>query len=213
MNPPVPIRVMLVDDHTMVRRGLATFLEVFDDLELAGQAGNGDEAIELCARLLPDVVLMDMVMPGMDGATVTRLIRQQFPTVQIIALSSFKEEQLVQSALQAGAIGYLLKDVSADELAQAIRAAHAGRGTLSPEAAQALIHAATQPLPPGHDLTEREHTVLALMVEGLNNTEIAAELVVSPSTIKSHVSHILRKLDVASRTEAAALAVRHHLVD
>ena len=213
MNSSVPIRVMLVDDHTMVRRGLATFLEVFDDLELAGQAANGDEAVELCARLLPDVVLMDMIMPGMDGATVTRLIRQQFPTVQIIALSSFKEEQLVQSALQAGAIGYLLKDVSADELAQAIRAAHAGRGTLSPEAAQALIRAANQPPPPAYDLTERERTVLILMVEGLNNTEIAAKLVVSPSTIKSHVSHILRKLDVTSRTEAAALAVRHHLVD
>ena len=213
MNPPVPIRVMLVDDHTMVRRGLATFLEVFDDLELAGQAANGNEAIELCARLLPDVVLMDMVMPGMDGATVTRLIRQQFPTVQIIALSSFKDEQLVQSALQAGAIGYLLKHVSADELAQAIRAAHAGRGTLSPEAAHALIQAANQPPPPAYNLTERERTVLTLMVEGLNNTEIAAKLVVSPSTIKSHVSHILRKLDVASRTEAAALAVRHHLVD
>ena len=213
MTPPVPIRVMLVDDHTMVRRGLATFLEVFDDLELAGQAANGDEAIELCARQLPDVVLMDMAMPGMDGATVTRLIRQQFPTVQIIALSSFKEEQFVQSALQAGAIGYLLKDVSADELAQAIRAAHAGRGTLSPEAAQSLIHAATQPPAPGHDLTERERAVLALIVEGLNNTEIAAKLVVSPSTIKSHVSHILSKLDVSSRTEAAALAVRNHLVD
>ncbi len=212
MNHSVPIRIMLVDDHTMVRRGLATFLEVFDDLELAGQAANGDEALELCARLLPDVVLMDMVMPGMDGATVTRLIRQQFPTVQIIALSSFKEEHLVQNALQAGAIGYLLKDVSADELAQAIRAAHAGRGTLSPEAAQALIHAANQP-PPAYNLTERERTVLALMVEGLNNTEIAEELVVSPSTIKSHVSHILRKLDVASRTEAAALAVRQQLVD
>ena len=213
MTSSQPIRVMLVDDHTMVRRGLATFLEVFDDLELAGQAANGDEAIELCARQLPDVVLMDMAMPGMDGATVTRLIRQQFPTVQIIALSSFKEEQLVQSALQAGAIGYLLKDVSADESAQAIRAAHAGRGTLSPEAAQSLIHAATQPPAPGHDLTERERAVLALIVEGLNNTEIAAKLVVSPSTIKSHVSHILSKLDVSSRTEAAALAVRNHLVD
>jgi len=213
MNHSIPIRVMLVDDHTMVRRGLATFLEVFDDLELAGQAANGDEAIKLCARVLPDVVLMDMVMPGMDGDTVTRLIRQQFPTVQIIALSSFKEEQMVQRALQAGAIGYLLKDVSADELAQAIRAAHAGRGTLSPEAAQALIHATNQPPPPAYNLTERERDVLALMAEGLNNTEIAAKLVVSPSTIKSHVSHILRKLDVASRTEAAALAVRQHLVD
>jgi NarL family two-component system response regulator LiaR len=210
--PSPPIRVMLVDDHTMVRRGLATFLKVFDDLELAGEAANGEDAIQLCAQVLPDVVLMDMVMPDMDGVTATRVIRQQFPEVQVIALTSFKEKGLVQDALQAGAIGYLLKDVSADTLAQAIRAAHAGRATLSQEAAQALVHAATQPPVPGYDLTERERDVLALMVEGLNNTQIADRLVVSPSTIKSHVSHILAKLGVASRTEAAALAVRHGLV-
>jgi len=184
---------------------------VFDDLELAGEAAGGEAAIQLCAQILPDVVLMDMVMPDMDGATTTRAIRQQFPTVQVIALTSFKEAELVQNVLEAGAIGYLLKDVSADELAQAIRAAHAGRVTLSPEAAQALVHAATQPPAPGHDLTERERAVLALMVEGLNNTQIAERLVVSPSTIKSHVSNILSKLGVASRTEAVALAVRHHL--
>jgi len=207
-----PIRVMVVDDHTMVRRGLATFLRVFEDLELAGEAGSGDAAIQLCARILPDVVLMDMVMPDMDGAAATRAIRQQFPNVQVIALTSFSEEGLIQNALQAGAIGYLLKDVSARELAQAIRAAHAGGGTLAPEAAQALIHAATQPPALGHDLTDRERAVLALLVAGLNNTEIAKKLVVSPSTIKSHVSHILSKLGVASRTEAAALAVRHRLV-
>ena len=195
----------------MVRRGLATFLMVFDDLELAGEAARGEAAIQLCARILPDVVLMDMVMPDIDGATTTRAIRQQFPTVQVIALTSFKEAELVQNVLAAGAIGYLLKDVSADELAQAIRAAHAGRATLSPEAAQALVRAATQPPAPGHDLTERERVVLALMVEGLNNTQIAEKLVVSPSTIKSHVSNILSKLGVASRTEAVALAVRHHL--
>jgi NarL family two-component system response regulator LiaR len=212
MIPSQPIRVMLVDDHTMVRRGLATFLKVFDDLELAGEAASGDAAIRLCAQVLPDVVLMDMVMPDMDGATATRAIRGQFPMVQVIALTSFKEEWLIQSALQAGAIGYLLKDVSADELARAIRAAHAGRATLSPEAAQALVHAATQPPAPGHDLTERERAVLALLVEGLNNTEIAERLVVSPSTIKSHVSNILSKLGVTSRTEAVALAVRHRLI-
>jgi len=212
MTPSQPIRVMLVDDHTMVRRGLATFLKVFDDLELAGEAASGEAAIQLCAQVLPDVVLMDMVMPDMDGATVTRAIRGQFPMVQVIALTSFKEEGLIQSALQAGAIGYLLKDVSADELARAIRAAHAGRATLSPEAAQALVHAASQPPAPGHDLTERERAVLALMVEGLNNTEIAQKLVVSPSTIKSHVSNILSKLGVTSRTEAVALAVRHQLI-
>jgi NarL family two-component system response regulator LiaR len=203
---------MLVDDHTMVRRGLATFLKVFDDLELAGEAANGEDAIQLCAQIRPDVVLMDMVMPDMDGVTATHAIRQQFLEVQVIALTSFKDRELVQDALQAGAIGYLLKDVSADELAQAIRAAHAGRATLSSEAAQALVQAAAQPPTPGHDLTERERDVLALLVEGLNNRQIADNLVVSPSTIKSHVSHILAKLGVASRTEAAALAVRHRLV-
>jgi NarL family two-component system response regulator LiaR len=212
MNPTSPIRVMLVDDHLMVRRGLATMLKIFDDLELAGEAASGEAALQLCAQLRPDVVLMDMVMPEMDGATVTRLIRQQYPAVQVLALTSFKEGMLVQNALQAGAIGYLLKDVSADELAQAIRAAHAGRATLSPEAAQALVHAANQPPAPGFDLTERERAVLALLVEGLNNTQIAGRLVVSPSTIKSHVSNILSKLGAASRSEAVALAVRNKLV-
>jgi len=206
------IRVMVVDDHTMVRRGLATFLKVFDDLELAGEAASGQAAVQLCAQLQPDVVLMDMVMPDMDGATATRLIRKQSPLIQVIALTSFKEEILVQSALQAGAIGYLLKDVSVDELAQAIRAAHAGRTTLSPEAAQALVHAASQPPAPGIDLTERERAVLALMVEGLNNTQIAARLTVSPSTVKSHVSNILSKLAVASRTEAVTLALHNRQV-
>jgi NarL family two-component system response regulator LiaR len=196
----------------MVRRGLATFLKVFDDLELAGEADGGQAAIQLCAQLQPDVVLMDMVMPDMDGATATRLIRGQSESIQVIALTSFKEEILVQSALQAGAIGYLLKDVSADELAQAIRAGYAGRATLSPEAAQALVHAASQLPPPGINLTERERTVLALMVEGLNNTQIAGRLTVSPSTIKSHVSSILAKLDVSSRTEAVTLALRNRLV-
>jgi two-component system, NarL family, response regulator LiaR len=206
------IRVMLVDDHTMVRRGLATFLKVYDDLELVGEAADGETAVQLCGRILPDVILMDMVMPDMDGVTATGIIHQQFPTVQVIALTSFKEENLVQDALQAGAIGYLLKDISAEKLAQAIRDAHAGRSTLSPEAAQALIKATTQLPSLGHDLTEREQTVLVWMVTGLNNSEIAEKLGVSPSTIKSHVSHILSKLDVTSRTEAVALAVRYHLV-
>jgi two-component system, NarL family, response regulator LiaR len=212
MSPSQPIRVMLVDDHTMVRRGLATFLKVFDDLELVGEAGSGLEAIALCSNALPDVILMDLMMPEMDGATATRLIRQKHPKVQIIALTSFKDQETVQNALQAGAIGYLLKDVSADELARAIRAAHAGRATLAPEATQALVQAANQPPAPGHDLTERERVVLALMVEGLNNTQIAARLVVSPSTIKTHVSNILSKLGVASRSEAVALALRSGLV-
>ncbi|MFO7681035.1 MAG: response regulator transcription factor [Chloroflexota bacterium] len=221
MIPSQPIRVMLVDDHAMVRRGLATFLKVFEDLQLVGEAADGEAAIQLCAKLddqsgvhiLPDVILMDIVMPDMDGITATGIIRQRFPTVQVIALTSFKEEGLVQGALQAGAIGYLLKDVSAEKLVQAIRAAHAGRGTLAPEIVQAITHAASQPPPSGHDLTQREQEVLALMVAGLNNSEIAEKLFVSPSTIKSHVSNVLTKLGVTSRTEAAAMAVRYGLVE
>ena len=211
-SPSQPIRVMLVDDHRMVRRGLATFLQAFDDLQLAGEAESGEAALQICAEVLPDVILMDMVLPMMDGATATRAIRRQFPQVQVIALTSFKEGELIKNALEAGAIGYLLKDVSAEDLVQAIRAAHAGRATLSPEAAQALVETANQAPAPGLDLTEREREVLALMVEGLNNTQIAGRLSVSPSTIKSHVSNILSKLGVASRTEAVTLALRNRIV-
>jgi NarL family two-component system response regulator LiaR len=211
-SPSPRIRVVIVDDHPMVRRGLATFLKVYDDLELAGEAADGKEAVELCARLRPDVVLMDMAMPEMDGATATRLIRKQSPAVKVVMLTSFKDEILIQSALQAGAIGYLLKDVSADELAQAIRAAHAGHSTLSPEVAEVIVQAAGQPPKPGLDLTERERAVLALMIEGLNNTQIAGKLGVSPSTIKTHVSNVLSKLGVSSRTEAVTLALRQKLL-
>jgi NarL family two-component system response regulator LiaR len=211
-SPSQTIRVMVVDDHTMVRRGLAIFLKAYDDLELAGEAESGEAAIQVCARVLPDVILMDMLLPLMDGAAATRAIRQQFPQVQVIALTSYKEGDLVKHALEAGAIGYLLKDVSADDLVRAIRAAHSGRATLSPEAAQALVETANQPPTPGLDLTEREREVLALMIEGLNNTQIAGRLGVSPSTIKSHVSNILAKLGVASRTEAVTLALRAHIV-
>ena len=206
------IRVMLVDDHTMVRKGLSLFLKAFDDLELVGEAENGADAIRLCGEIQPDVILMDMVMPEMDGITATTTICQQFPHVKVIALTSFIEGDLVRNALEAGAIGYLLKDVSADELARAIRDAHSGRATLSPNAAQALVQTTNQPPEPGLDLTEREREVLALMVEGLTNTQIAGQLGVSPSTIKSHVSNILSKLGVASRTEAVTLAFRQNLV-
>jgi NarL family two-component system response regulator LiaR len=203
---------MVVDDHAMVRRGLVTFLKVFDDLQLVGEAESGEAAIKLCGEVRPDVVLMDMVMQGMDGATTTKVIRQNFPQVQVLALTSFKEGDLIKNTLEAGAIGYLLKDVSAEDLASAIRAAHIGRATLAADAAQALVEIANQPPVPGFDLTHREREVLSLVIEGLNNTQIAGKLGVSPSTIKSHVSNILSKLSVSSRTEAVTLALRNRIV-
>ena len=212
MVAPKTIRVLLVDDHALVRRGLSTFLVAFDDLELAGEASSGEEAVRLCTELQPDVVLMDLVMPGMNGVTATRRIAERRPHPPIIALTSFHEADLVQGALQAGAISYLLKNVTADELAAAIRAAHAGRATLAPEATQALVQGVTSPLLPGCELTSRERDVLALVAQGLNNVEIADRLTISRSTVKFHVSSILSKLSVATRTEAVALAMQHHLV-
>jgi two-component system, NarL family, response regulator LiaR len=204
-------RIAIVDDHAMVRSGLAAFLSVADDLELVGEAENGQQALRLCAEERPDVVLMDLVMPGMDGVQATRAIRERFPDIRVIALTSFPEDRLVQDVLEAGALSYLLKNVGADELARAIRAAHEGRSTLAPEAAQVLIHRATHQSP-GHDLSPREREVLALMVQGLSNPDIADRLVVGRSTIKFHVSSILGKLGVQSRTEAVAMAVQHRLV-
>jgi len=212
MNETKPIRVMLVDDHDMVRKGLAVFLKAKPDMELVGEARDGEEALRMSKELQPDVILMDLMMPKMDGTTATRLICEQLPGVQIIALTSFQDNELVQEVLQAGAISYLLKDVSANELAEAIRGAYAGRSTLSPGATKALIQASRQEPAPGHDLTPREKEVLILLVEGLNNSAIAERLFVSRSTAKAHVSNILSKLSVSNRAEAIALALRNKLV-
>ncbi|GAB4459882.1 MAG: response regulator transcription factor [Anaerolineales bacterium] len=213
MTESRPIRVLLADDHAVVRSGLSAFLLAFDDLELVGEASSGERAIALCQQAQPDVVLMDLMMPGMGGAAATRRIRETYPSTQVIALTSFKEKELVEAALKAGAIGYLLKDVSADDLANAIRSAAAGKPTLAPEAAQVLIEGARAPAEhPGSDLTAREREVLALMAEGLNNQQIAEKLVVSLSTVKFHVSSILAKLGASSRTEAVSIALKNNLV-
>jgi NarL family two-component system response regulator LiaR len=203
---------LVVDDHAVVRSGLRYSLLAFDDIDLVGEACGGEEALRMCEEARPDVVLMDMMMPGMDGVAATRAIRDSNPRVQVIALTSFQEGDLVQDALQAGAIGYLLKDVDMDELATAIRSASAGKATLAPGAAQALAGVVAHPLELGSDLTPRERDVLVLLVDGKSNVEIAEQLGVSLSTARFHVSTIIDKLGAANRTQAATLAVRHGLV-
>lgn len=212
MSEITPIRVMLVDDHAMVRGGLRLFLSNYPDLAVVAEAGDGQEAIGLCPETQPDVILMDIVMPVMDGPTATTHIRRDFPQIQVIALTSFLEEDLVQDALRAGAISYLVKDVGADKLAEAIRAAYRGRGTIDPAAAQILVQAAQQPSPPGQDLTDREREVLALLVEGQTNRQIAQRLSLTQGTVRIYVSNVLSKLQVSNRTEAATLALQHNLV-
>jgi two-component system, NarL family, response regulator LiaR len=205
------IRIMLVDDHAVVRSGLSAFLSVNPDLELVGEAENGEQAVVRANLLKPDVILMDLMMPIMDGIAATQAIKKQNPGIQVIALTSFQEDELVQNAMRAGAIGYLMKNVSARELAAAIHAAHQNKMTLSPEAAQALVRASQQ-TQDTEALTEREQDVLKLMVEGLNNAEIAERLVVSLSTVKYHISNILMKLGVDNRVAAVTTAIQKKLV-
>ncbi len=206
------IRILIVDDHAVVRSGLERFLLVNKDFSLVAEAEDGAEAVQMAARYQPDVVLMDLVMPGGDGITAIREIHQKFPGVKIIALTSFSDQNLILGALQAGAIGYLQKNITAAELADAIRAVYAGRTTLSAEALAVLANASAQPPMAANELTERERDVLRAMAEGMSNNEIAEKLFISVGTVKFHISNIFQKLGINSRVEAVKLAIELKLV-
>ena len=212
MNTTQSIKFLIADDHGMVRKGLLAYLNNMADIDVVGEARDGREAVDGCERFQPDVVLMDLVMPELGGVAATRLIHEQWPDIRVLALTSFQEKELVQDALQAGAIGYLLKNISGEELAAAIRAAHAGRPTLAPEALQALVKSNSEEDDLGKDLTRREREVLTLLAKGLSNPNIAERLCVSRATIKVQVSSILSKLGVSNRAEAVSIAIQHKLV-
>jgi NarL family two-component system response regulator LiaR len=208
----IPIRVMIVDDHAMVRAGLATFLEINDCFLLVAEASSGHEAIKRCEQFRPDVILMDLVLPEMNGVEATRIIRKSNPDTQVIALTSFHDGEMVQDALQAGAISYLLKNVTMKELSEAIQAAYAGRTRLAKEAVHALMQTTDNPNTSKFKLTPREYEVLELIVDGLNNPKISERLCISIGTTRTHVSNIFSKLDVNNRAEAITKALRNNLV-
>ncbi|WP_326577169.1 response regulator transcription factor [Actinacidiphila glaucinigra] len=206
-----PIRVLLVDDHQVVRRGLRTFLEVQPDIEVVGEAGDGEEGVDRAGELAPDVILMDVRMPGVDGIEALRRLRDNGSKARVLVVTSFTEQRTVVPALRAGAAGYVYKDVDPDALAGAIRSVHAGHVLLQPEVADALLsqEESTPGQGRGGTLTDREREVLSLIAEGRSNREIARALVLSEKTVKTHVSNILMKLDLSDRTQAALWAVRH----
>jgi DNA-binding NarL/FixJ family response regulator len=215
MTDRQPIRVLLVDDHAVVRRGLHGFLELLDDITIVGEADNGQKAVEVARSVHPDVVLMDLLMPELDGIAATATIKAEMPDIEVVALTSFVEEARVTAALEAGASGFILKDAEADDVADAIRAAYRGEVHLDPAVAGLLarrVRERASAAAPEEPLTERERQVLGLVARGLSNKAIADRLAITERTARTHVSNILGKLGLASRTQAALYAVEHHLV-
>jgi two-component system, NarL family, response regulator LiaR len=212
VNTSNPIRVLIADDHFLVRDGLKVFLKNHPDIAVVGEAADGKRAVELCATLQPDVVLMDLVMPVMDGTTAIKLLHQRDPRMRILALTSFQERRLVEEAIQAGAAGFLYKDCAPEELLQAIRTVHAGHAALSLSATEALMQAVARPAEPVPDLSPRELEVLALVAKGATNAEIAKTLTLSLSTVGFHISNIIGKLGASNRTEAVNIARRYRLI-
>jgi NarL family two-component system response regulator LiaR len=206
---------MIVDDHAIVRQGLRTYLQLQPDIEVVGEAPNGKEAIALVADTLPDIVLMDLVMPVMDGVEATRAVRSLSPNTRVIVLTSFSEDEKVFASIKAGAQGYLMKDVHPTDLVQALRSVNKGEAQLDPEIARKVMQEFANPAPttPKHDLTERELEVLRLIAQGKSNKDISEELVLSEKTVKTHVSNILQKLHLSDRTQAAVYALRQKIVD
>ncbi len=209
-----PTRVITVDDQELVRSGIRLMLRAFDDIELVGEASSGAQSLRLCEELRPDVVLMDVRMPNMDGVTATRTIRRQYPDTQVLVLSVYHSSDLVTEAMQAGAIGYVMKNASREELVKAVRAANQGRTTLSPEAASDLVASSGSPSTViGDDLSDRERQVLSMLAKGMRNSQIAKEINKSPYTVRHYVSEVIAKLGAKNRAEAAAIAVKHGLAD
>ena len=212
------ITILVVDDHAVVREGLRAFLALQDGFEIVGEAADGDEALEHAQRLDPDVILMDLVMPGRDGVSAMQMLKQRAARSRVIVLTSFLDDDRLLPALEAGAAGYLLKNSQPAELARAVRAAHAGEAVIDPTVAARLVHALSERTAPAHeagdlaDLTRREREVLGLIAQGRSNKRIAFELGISEKTVKTHVGHVLAKLDVTDRTQAAVLAVQAGLV-
>lgn len=206
------IKVLIVDDHPLVRHGIKTLLDFYDDIEVIGEAENGQEALEMCKKNKPDVVLMDLIMPGVNGIEATKEIMKNWSYIKVVTLTSFVDKKLIEDSLKAGAIGYVLKNISGDKLVATIRDADKGKSTLSSEASDFLISNIKKPPVADYQLTSQEKNILACLVEGLSNKKIAQKLVLSLSTVKFHVSNILNKLGVSSRTEAVSLAIKNKLV-